>query len=223
MILRAIASFIFIFFASQANAQTCPDFYRFIDFGTKANDGIIYRGGLVLRAEGFDGKDLLLTEHTKCISVPEVAKDGHGNPIPVVSSINYKPEVASLDVKELRVSSSDDTKTLAIENAKTHQMRVNQSDTKSTRGSNFLCANTNSQKELSCQMVSPYPGNIALVIYCDIQKCTMPVLAINEKILVSASWKFNENLLKNPEAASNEISNQVQQIHDFLKPLSADL
>ena len=221
MILRAIASLVFILCASQANAQTCPDFYRFIDFGTKANDGVTYRGGLVLRAEGFDGKELLLTDQTKCTSVPEVAKDGHGNPIPVVQSINYKPQVTGIDIKELRVSKTDDTEALAKENASLHQERIKKSDIKLARGSDFLCARL--EEEFSCQQFSPYPGNIPLVIYCNTNQCTMPVLAINEKIMVSASWTFNKALMDKPESANTEISKKIQQIHDFLKPLSADL
>ena len=221
MILRAIASVVFILCASHANAQTCPDFYRFVDFGTEANDCVTYRGGLVLRAEGFDGSELLLTDQTKCTSVPEVAKDGHGNPIPVVQSINYKPQVTSIDLEELRVSKTNDTQALAEENASLHQSRIKKPDVNLTRGSDFLCVRL--ENEFSCQQFSPYPGNIPLVIYCDKDQCRMPILAINEKIMASASWKFEEALLETPASANAKITKKVQQIHDFLKPLSADL
>ena len=54
--LRVIASVLFILFASQANAQSCPDYYRFVDFGLKGNDGVIYRGGPTFRAENLSGE-----------------------------------------------------------------------------------------------------------------------------------------------------------------------
>lgn len=226
--LKFIASIILILFASQANAKeasvkNCPDFYRFIDFGIVGNDAEIYRGGPVFRAEGFNGQPLLLTQQTQCLTVHEVSKDGHGNPIPVVTSINYNPEKTDIELRELRVAISDDTELAANNNAELHEERLEQGKIRLTRGSSFLCASTNEQQELSCQMVSPYAGNVPLVIYCDTSKCTMPVLVINQKILASASWDFKQTLLNTPELASVKLSNKVQQIHDFLESISSGL
>ena len=220
---RCIITFLFVFLSGQAYAETCPDFYRFVDFGLEGNDGVIYRGGTTLRAESFEGEPLLITAQTKCISVPEVAKDGHGNPIPVVKSINYLPEITGLDLNEIRVSSVDDTKLAATENAKSHVATLERPDTTSTRSSNFLCANSNANNTVSCQLVSPYPGNIALVVYCDNSQCVMPVLAVNQHLLVSARWNSSSDVLSEPETAGNMILEKVQKIHDFLKPLSAAL
>jgi len=40
-------------FITSSNAQTCPDYYRFVDFGLEDDSGVMYRGGTLLRAEGF--------------------------------------------------------------------------------------------------------------------------------------------------------------------------
>lgn len=220
--LRTIALLVFIFCMNSANAQNCPDFYRFVDFGIKANDGLFYRGGTVFRAEGFEGQALLLSRETKCRDVRDISKDGHGNPIPVVTSINYDPGKTGIDLNELRLSRVDDTKIAAEKNADLHQQSLEYPDIVSTRGPNFLCA-SEKQQALSCQLVSPYPGYIPLVVYCDFERCKMPVLAVSETLQVSASWDIGAKLSNSPEMLGTEISNKAQQIHDFLKPLSAAL
>ncbi len=220
---RCALTLLLVLLTGQAFAETCPDFYRFVDFGLEGNDGVIYRGGTTLRAESFEGEPLLITAQTKCISVPEVAKDGHGNPIPVVKSINYLPEITGLDLNEFRVSAVDDTELAANENAKGHKDALELPDTTSTRSSSFLCANSKAQGTFSCQLVSPYPGNIPLVVYCDAAQCEMPVLAVNQQLQVSASWTVPIDFSGNPEAAGTVIQKKVQQIHDFLKPLSSAL
>ncbi len=206
-----------------AHAQGCPDFYRFVDFGLVGNDGKTYRGGTTFRAEDFNGDALLIEEKTTCLPVSDIAKDGHGNPIPVVSSINYDPEKTGEDFDELQVSAVPDTGALATNNATSHQKRLGQDGVKITRGSDFLCASETVSKTLSCQLVSPYPGNIPLVVYCEFKTCTMPVLAINPMLHVSAQWSIENSLLLNPQSAGSKFARKVKQVHDFLKPLSADL
>lgn len=220
---RAFAFICFIVFTSQAKAENCPDFYRFVDFGLKDTDNKIYRGGTVFRAESFDGDDLLLTQHTQCITVQEISKDGHGNPIPVVKSIHYNPQKADINLEEFNVSAVQNTTITAEDNASAHKARLERDDTTTTQGSSFLCATNRQKDSLSCQLVSPYSGNIALVIYCDTAHCKMPVLAINKQLQVSASWKIEENFLNDPKIAASDMAKKVQQIYDFLKPLSAAL
>ena len=220
--IRITAAIIFILFVNQANAQTCPDFYRFVDFGLKGNDGVIYRGGPTFRAESFSGELILLEKQTKCLKVPEVSKDGHGNPIPVVTSINYDPAKTGIDLNQLRLSIVDDTENAANENASIHQARLAKPNSiASTQGSNFLCASTKDTNQLSCQLVSPYAGNVSLVVYCDALECRMPVLAINKEIQISAVWESSEGFINTPENTGLVISNKVQKIKDFLTPLSA--
>ena len=221
--LRAFAFICFILFASQASAQNCPDFYRFVDFGLKDKSGKIYRGGTVFRAENFDGEDLLLTDNTDCISVQEISKDGHGNPIPVVKSIAYNPQKANISLEEFNILAVDDTKTTAEKNASDHIAILERNDTTTTQGENFLCAMTAKKDNLSCQLVSPYSGNIPLVIYCNTTQCKMPILAINKQLQASASWKIKQEFFNNPKIVATKMANKVQQIHDFLKPLSAAL
>ena len=111
--LRSFLLGVFLFVAGGAAAQSCPDFYRFVDFGLKGQDGIIYRGGTLLRAENTNREALLLTERTTCLDVTILAKDGRGNPVPVVSSINYDPAKTGLGLDELRVTSEQNVQNVA--------------------------------------------------------------------------------------------------------------
>lgn len=209
--------------ATPSNAQSCPDYYRFVDFGLEDKNGVMYRGGTLLRAEGFAAEALLLENLTKCREVRDLAKDGHGNPIPVVESINYIPEIVGTELNELRLSRIKDTRAAANNNAETHLANVQNADNVTTKGDNFVCVKPKSANMISCQLVSPYAGNISLVVYCDVNRCNMPVLAINEELIINASWNSNDALLKNPQEAGSQSAAKVQQIHDFLKPLSATL
>lgn len=227
--IKTFIAFIFVLIASQfnlttpANAQSCPDYYRFVDFGLEDNKGTLYRGGTLLRTEGFSAEALLLENLTQCLDVKDVAKDGHGNPIPVVKSINYLPEIIGTELNELRVSRVKNTQELATKNAVNHQSNLKNNNNTSTKGENFVCVTQKTNSHLSCQLVSPYPGNITLVVYCDSQKCNMPVYAINKELMISASWMNSDALLNNPLRAGSEFIAKVQQIFDFLKPLSAEL
>lgn len=220
---RAIIICVLMLVPIQAFAQSCPDFFRFVDFGLEANDGKIYRGGMILRAEGFEGQSLLLSEQTKCRDITDLAEDGHGNPIPVVTSINYDPAETGLDLTELNVSLLADTEAAVANNGTNHQTLLKSSDAASTRGANFLCVRERGMLDLSCQVVSPYSGNIPLFVYCDPTQCKISALAINDRVQVRAVWEIEENSLSDPNAAGGEISIKVQQVHDFLQPLSASL
>lgn len=209
--------------ATPSHAQTCPDYYRFVDFGLEDKNGVIYRGGTLLRAEGFSAEALLLENLTECLEVRDLAKDGHGNPIPVVETINYIPNIVGTELNELRVSRNKDTRDAANENAKSHLANIQNAENITTKGENFVCVSLKTADMISCQLVSPYAGNISLVIYCNAETCKMPVLAINEELMISASWKSSDALLKNPQEVGSQSAAKVQQIHDFLKPLSATL
>jgi hypothetical protein len=117
----------------------------------------------------------------------------------------------------------DDTGHVAEQNAHLHRIRVSAADTELTRGPNFLCARPAGSQTLSCQLESPYPGNIALVIYCDAVACRMPIMAISDKLHVSAVWPTDAAFLENPNAAGADMSDKVRKIRDFLVPLSASL
>lgn len=221
--LRAIAPFLFIIATGQAQAQSCPDFFRFVDFGLEARDGTLHRGGTILRAESFEGEPLLLREKTLCRAVQEVSKDGPGNPIPVVSSIDYDPAKTGIPLIELRILSVKDATAQAEENAAAHRAALDRPDTEITRGSNFLCAAQPEPGTLSCQLLSPYPGNAPLVVYCDALRCEMPGLAINTRLLARAAWTNASAGAGSAEAAGTDILSTLEQIHGFLTPLSSGL
>jgi hypothetical protein len=207
---------VLLFCASVASAQSCPDFYRFVDFGLTGSDGVTYRGGVVLRAEGFDGAPLLLTDQTVCRDVRDLAVDGRGNPIPVVTAIRYDPQVAGVDVAELGVALFEDTAAAADENAAAHMVKLADADVILKRGDDFLCATL--QGRLSCQVQPPFPNQAPVVAYCEKGLCQMPVIAINEYLAVNAVWNSD---VAEPAAIGADASQKARQIHDFLVPLSA--
>jgi hypothetical protein len=212
---------VLLFSSSVTSAASCPEFFRFVDFGQIGNDGVVYRSGSFFRAEDFDGSALLDRQHTECIEVSEANTDGHGYSIPVVTSINYNPVKAKLDVLELRVSRWADTHLAAEDNAVIHRQRLDQSDVKLTQGEDFLCVHISADDALSCQVVSPYEGNHALVVYCDSLLCEMPVMAVNEYLSVSAKWSLKLADVQGEDSAGTEVVRKIAQIHGFLKPITS--
>lgn len=210
-------------FASNANAQDCPAFFRFADFGLKTDDGTVYRGGPVFRAEGFDGSPLLLAGGAQCLSVPVLAKDGRGNIVPVVSSISYDPQQTGIALTELRVSSADDAVATADANAAAHLAAMGEAETIVTQGPNYLCAHQSGSLDTSCQIASPYPGNTALVVYCNVVKCNMPVLAINDRIYASAAWARADVGVGDQSDAAQRMLDRISQIQGFLAPLASGI
>lgn len=214
-------SLLLMLFGTQASAQDCPDFFRFVDFGLEAPDGTIHRGGATYRAEGFDGQALVIRELTICRDVRELAVDGRGNPIPVVTSINYSPEKTGIDLTELRLAAVDDIASETERNASGYRARLDQPDVVTTQGSDHLCASLKRADTFSCQLVSPFGGNLPLVVHCTPSECRLPVLAVKQNIAAAASWRPSEAAMKDPEAWASEIVERVQQLHDFLAPLSS--
>lgn len=203
------------------HAETCPDFYRFVDFGQTGKDGVIYRGGSFIRAEHFDGTALLDMTKTECLEVPDTNTDGHGYSIPVVTAINYDPDKIPIKLNELRVESLDDPIAFAYERTRDHQQHLNRTDAIITRGTNFLCVYTNANDSYSCQIESPYVGSSAPVVYCDLQQCKMPAMAVDRQIVISAAWSGNSASQDNKSFRGPWIAEKIEQIHNFLSPLSS--
>ena len=80
-----------------------------------------------------------------------------------------------------------------------------------------------SDDQMSCQVVSPYLGDVDLVVYCDLAHCRMPVLAVGAKIQVSADWPVDAQFWSAPERSGEAIFEKVQEIRAFLEPLSSGL
>ncbi|HEV8033216.1 hypothetical protein [Yoonia sp.] len=203
--------------SSAASAQTCPDFYRFVDFGLTGGDGVTYRGGIVLRAEGFDGAPLLLTAQTLCRDVRDLAVDGRGNPIPVVAAVTYDPAAAGIALRDLRVALWPDALAEAQEAAAAHLAAVHNPNMTVARGEDYLCALAPTGA-VSCQVQPPFPNQAPVVAYCDAGLCRMPVMAINATLAVGAAWSSD---VADPAAIGAQVAQKVRQIHDFLVPLSA--
>jgi hypothetical protein len=206
--------------ASAAQAQDCPAFFRFVDFGQVAKDSSLNRGGPVLRAEGFDGRALLLPQRATCLAAAELSKDGRGNPIPIVSRVFYDPSMAGLPVSELFVATAQDmtAQIAALEAA--HQADLSAPNAIITQGATFRCAFMAGAPSLSCQIVSPFGSTQAPILRCDSAMCTLPVVAINDRIFAGARWP---NPIDPEQAAmtAEDATDKVALIHDFIVPLSS--
>lgn len=200
---------------STAVAEDCPPYYRFVDFGLEDRSGILHRGGHLFRVEGLDGTPLLIRERTICHTVQQLAVDGHAHPIPVISQFEYDPAKSLPSLIHLRLTAAKDLTELAAENAERHRARLGQPDPLTTRGETFLCVGPSAA--LSCQLQSPYPGNLPLVVYCDATRCEMPVLGFNKGIFISASWPRGPNSLSDARATGRRAQTTIQSIHDFLE------
>lgn len=208
-----------VFVASFANAQECPPFFRFVDFGLIDKKGMLSRGGPLLRGESFEGTTLLAIEETQCEVVRDLASDGHGNPIPVVSSISYDVAKIEFDLTRFHVSVLDNAVASAEENAAPHRERVGRFET--VKGQNSLCAISSESRELSCQVTSPYKIPAPLVVYCGLEFCRMPVMSMDQRVAASAIWAFGDDFWRNPETTGETVFDKVQEIHGFLEPLSS--
>lgn len=216
--LKVVASLFVIFMAAPASAQSCPDFFRFVDFGLKDRDGTVHRGGPHLRAESLEGRPLLLRELSECLPVRDMSVDGHGNPIPVVAAVTYDPAKTGIDLTALHVKSVQDTVAAAQDNAADHLTRLGRLGAQRVQQQEFLCVTFADAPETSCQLTSPYPGNVPLVVYCDRLACDAPVLAVNDQVIVQATW---DRTGQDPETLGHDILTRIRQIREFLDPLSS--
>lgn len=200
-------------FGASAQAQSCPDFFRFVDFGQNDVNGVS-RGGTLIRVESLEGRSLIKRAETACGAAQFLASDGHGNPIPVVTAITFDPEKLSFDVSGLTVRRVEDSFALAEANAQKHRTTVAQSTAAKTQGDNHLCAGA--PQTTSCQLVSPLAPQAPLVVYCDAAQCQMPVLVLNDHIVISGSWPRKPNDL---DATGRDVAAKLADITAFLEVL----
>ncbi|WP_341367070.1 hypothetical protein [Yoonia sp. BS5-3] len=202
-----------------ALAEDCPDYYRFVDFGQKGADGVTYRGGPILRAESLAGSPLLIDGQTQCVTVPSRASDGHGNPIPVVTSITYDPARTGLDLTELRISHSDNAATAASQSADLHRAILAAGHAVQTRGPDYLCAADIASRAFSCQVASPYDSAYDLVIYCDETGCRAPAIALQNDLVATVGWPAMTGPDPAPQSSAETLITQVQELVSFLATL----
>lgn len=219
--MRAIIA-VFVFgLGSAAQAQDCPDFYRFVDFGVVDDAGLMYRGGPLLRAENFDEDRLLIEDETICLDVWPTLTDGRGNPMPLVSEIHYDPAAIGAPFTELTVRATTDTTAAATQSGVVYTDWRDDPASQLTQGETFLCARTDLTPHIGCQLVSPYSTEAPLNVYCHEGACRLPVLAMDERVFVSARWDIDVDYMNDPDAAGASMMEAVHAIHDFMAPLSA--
>ena len=171
------------FMAGAAQAEGCPDFYRFVDFGLDAGAGIVTRGGPIFRVESFEG-EALQDAATICRDVYPVAADGHGNPIPVVSRLSYDPEALDLPVDRLDLWQRADSAADAMAVERRHRRVVARGAVRSDALS--LCAVEGAMT--SCQVASPLGAEVPVIVICDAGRCAATSIAVHPRIALSAEW-----------------------------------
>jgi len=220
-LLTYFLSLALLFGGVEARADACPDSYRFVDFGLQDQQGSFLRGGPLYRAVDLSNRALLKTEKTVCRAVPALSTDGHGIPIPVVTHVVYDTQKMDFDLSLLAVSFADDARDKASQNAQTHREQISASLGKQFTGPDSLCLLSEDGLFISCQLVSPYPGNSDLVVYCDAESCRMPVLAVAPQIFISASWDGTARHLVAPENAGSALLERARSIKALLDPLTS--
>ncbi|MEO9651871.1 MAG: hypothetical protein ABJ360_24915 [Roseobacter sp.] len=201
--------------APQVVAQSCPDYFRFVDFGISGADGALQRGGPVFRVVE-DGVSLLGGSPVTCLNIPYMFTDGHSLAIPVVTDIGYAPHLVAPNLSELAVKTVyGEARGQAEQNARAHRALLNKAAIQVTRGSDFLCAAQSATTEVtvSCEIINPYDPAFPLVVYCSEQVCRMPVMAIDGTLKIAARWRNLETI--DGAAIGPSISEMVTQIHAF--------
>ncbi len=199
---------------TAVGAQSCPDYYRFVEFGLEDRDGVIRRGGPVFRAVSLANRNQLLAERTVCRKVASLATDGHGHPIPVVTFAAYDPAKIDIGVTALALTFMNDlgmAEKMAEKIATPHVQAVAQAGP-AARGEAYLCATGPADGRLSCQVVSPYAGRPAPVVYCTAKTCEMPFLQVDAWVSANAAWPRGDT---DPDATGLESLEMVQRLHDF--------
>lgn len=207
-------SFLFAVMGTVAGAQSCPERYRFVDFGMETLGGDIVRGGTVFRAFDQANTPLLNGEDTVCLPVRDLAKDGRSLQVPVVTEASVDTVIAGLEVSELAIKAVADVAAQAEDNARLHRRTLAQRDVIRTVGDTFICAGKADAQDVSCQIASPYQQSVPLVVYCDNAHCQMPVLGRDDQLIISAEWARNA---RNNEALGREITAKVDTLHVFLE------
>ncbi len=203
--------------SGPAQAGTCPDFYRFVDFGQIDASGRVVKGGPVFRVENLDGAPMLIRDRTMCLPITDLFEDGHANPIPVVSRFDYDPDKTSLDAKLLSLSATDDAVGAAGTAGNAHRKLVERPEIQTAQGPDFLCALAPADHSISCQVLSPYRADDPLFVTCRASECHMPALAFDARISVAARWQSPLADGSDPGAIGRSVSDMVRRIHDFLE------
>ncbi len=201
--------------AHSAAAGACPDYFRFVDFGTQDANGALIRGGPIFRIEQ-DDRSLLRDDTTTCLDVGPVFTDGHNQPMPVVNTIGYAPALVDPALTSLSVTRiTGGAQRASDANAMTHEAAKTQDSVEITNGADHLCVSLAFAftKTISCEVANPFDPTFPLVIYCADGDCTMTVMAIDDDIVVSADWSDQSDT---PQAVGAATSDTVDGIHSFI-------
>lgn len=218
---RVLAAIVFSICAHPLLAQSCPAFYRFVDFGIQTDGGEMLRGGRIFRAFDAEGAHLLDLEHTICRDVRDLAKDGRGFAIPVVSRVQYTSSALpdGLVALQLFASAQEDTLALADKSGAAHRFAVARAGATTTRGEAFLCAHGEDSDSISCQVVSPYGARFAPVVYCNAAQCEVPVMVRDSQLGIRATWNrpARASSEQSMDALAGDILQTLQRIHDIIE------
>lgn len=200
----------------RSEAAPCPDYYRFVEFGQPDRSGALQTGGPIFRVE-LDGRHLIDQAKTQCLDIGPVRRDGHAQPIPVVSRFDYRPDLVSDTLTGLSVIRTDaDVARRVDTNAQAHRRVIASGAMEITTGPDYKCASL--ADTMSCEVINPYHSVLSLVAYCDVTRCTTEAIALDDTLMLSASWARTTAELASIEAAGPAIAAQVAAIQQFLTP-----
>jgi len=198
-----------------AMAAPCPDYFRFVDFGTPDAAGAITRGGPIFRIVQ-DGRSLLARDDTSCIDVGPLFTDGHAQPIPVVNTIGYLPDLVDpglADVSVTRVTGA--AQRMSQANAMVHQTAKTSGQADIAKGADFVCVSVAYAftKTVSCEAQNPFRPDLPVVVYCNGGSCRANVIAIDDDLIINADWTEQGATAGDAGATASAM---IASIHDFI-------
>jgi hypothetical protein len=209
------------FSSGQAQAQNCPEYFRFVDFGVSRADGSIHPGGPTFKVKR-DGKPLFESGSVACRDIVPVFTDGHNQPIPLVTTFSYAPSLVASNMTSLSLTRTPNTSaTDALVVVQRHRTIRNEADAAIINGADFLCASgaPSSAQTISCEVVNPFEATLSFIVSCDGATCAMSAMAIDDAVHISANWS---NTAPVSAKTTGEVASEMAaKIHAFIKDKSA--
>ncbi|AXI47702.1 hypothetical protein C1J03_17825 [Sulfitobacter sp. SK012] len=206
---------------NHAQAQSCPEYFRFVDFGAITADGSLLRGGPTFKVKR-DGEPLFESGSVACTDIEPVFTDGHNQPIPLVTALSYSsnlvaPEMTNLNIKRLSATSAK----LAQEPLEGHRIARSAAGNSATQGADFLCVHVDlsPSQTISCEVVSPFDTTLSFIVACNDTACAMSGMAIEKAVNISAGWTISGTATL--EEAGATASDIATKIHAFIKDKTA--
>lgn len=207
--------------AGNVRAQSCPEYFRFVDFGLMDADEKLHSGGATFKVKR-EGMPLFENGSVVCRDIAPVFTDGHNQPIPLVTSFKYEPTLVARNLTDLSITRATNTLVNDVPTvAQRHRKARNKAGVDVMKGSDFLCVTGEaaSPRTISCEVVNPFDTTTSFFVACTGKTCAMSGMAIDDAIMVSGGWSSSENA---SEKATGEVASEIAgKIHTFIKDKTA--